>query len=86
MLFAIPKNEQSNITLIHPIKWRVLPSDCRVAGITREDPEMAAKKDEKKVPMPKKTYWHLYSLQNLQSNKLAEIVNKILKREFQVIK
>ena len=47
---------------------------------------MAAKKNEKKVPMPKKTYWHLYSLQNLQSDKLADIVNKILKREFQVIK
>ncbi len=36
--------------------------------------------------LPKKTYWHLYSLQNLECNKLAKIVNKILKQEYQLIK
>lgn len=36
--------------------------------------------------MPKKTYWHLYSLQTLESNKLARIVNKVLKREYVLIK
>jgi hypothetical protein len=36
--------------------------------------------------LPKKTYWHLYSLQNLQSEKLARIVNKILKKEYVLIK
>lgn len=38
------------------------------------------------APMPKKTYWHLYSLQNLEGDKLAKIVNKILRREFSLIK
>ncbi|MDH4157509.1 MAG: hypothetical protein OEW00_09580 [candidate division Zixibacteria bacterium] len=36
--------------------------------------------------LPRKTYWHLYSLQNLQSEKLARIVNKILKKEYVLIK
>jgi hypothetical protein len=36
--------------------------------------------------LPKKTYWHLYSLQNLQSEKLAKIVNKVLRHEYVLIK
>lgn len=38
------------------------------------------------IPRPKKTYWHLYSLQNLESEKLALIVNKVLKKEYILIK
>lgn len=45
---------------------------------------------KKKLPpnigLPKKTYWHLYSLQNLGSEKLAKTVNKILRKEFILIK
>ena len=47
---------------------------------------MAKSKKKNPVPLPKKTYWHLYSLQNLQSEKLAVIINKILRSECQVIK
>ncbi len=36
--------------------------------------------------LPRKTYWHLYSLQNLEGDKLARIVNKILKKEYVLIK
>ena len=36
--------------------------------------------------MPRKNYWHLYSLQTLDSEKLARIVNKILRREFHLVK
>jgi hypothetical protein len=36
--------------------------------------------------LPKKTYWHLYSLQSLQSEKLAKIVNKVLREEYVLIK
>ena len=36
--------------------------------------------------LPRKTYWHLYSLQSLESDKLAKIVNKVLKHEFVLIK
>ena len=46
----------------------------------------ASKKKEQYIPMAKKTYWHLYSLQNLESDKLAKTVNKILKREFVLVK
>ena len=35
---------------------------------------------------PRKTYWHLYSLQNLESEKLVRIVDKILKKEYVLIK
>ena len=47
---------------------------------------MAKSKKKQPEPLPKKTYWHLYSLQNLQSEKLATIINKILRSECQVIK
>jgi len=46
----------------------------------------AAKKKRVFTGLPKKTYWHLYSLQNLQSEKLARIVNKVLKQEYVLIK
>lgn len=36
--------------------------------------------------MPRKTYWHLYSLQNLQAEKLAKIVNKVLSKDYVLIK
>ena len=44
------------------------------------------KKEHQPVGLPKKTYWHLYGLQTLDSDKLAKIVNKVLKREYVLIK
>ncbi len=42
---------------------------------------------KKKVTgLPRKTYWHLYSLQTIEGDKLIRIVNKILKREYVLIK
>jgi len=38
------------------------------------------------ISLPKKTYWHLYSLQTLESKKLVNIVNKVLNREYVLIK
>ncbi|HOD65510.1 MAG TPA: hypothetical protein PLR32_06980 [candidate division Zixibacteria bacterium] len=46
----------------------------------------SAKKRSVRNGLPKKTYWHLYSLQSLESDKLAKIVNKILSREYVLIK
>ncbi len=36
--------------------------------------------------LPRKSYWHLYSLQSLESEKLARIVNKVLRKEYVLIK
>lgn len=47
---------------------------------------MANRRKVKGVYLPKKTYWHLYSLQSIGSEKLVKIVNKILRREYQLIK
>ncbi|MBU8932913.1 MAG: hypothetical protein KOO62_02790 [candidate division Zixibacteria bacterium] len=48
---------------------------------------MSSKKINRPRPgLPKKMYWHLYSLQMLQSDKLARIVDKVLKREYVLIK
>ncbi|MFQ6008773.1 MAG: hypothetical protein ACE5K8_07475 [Candidatus Zixiibacteriota bacterium] len=47
---------------------------------------MASGKKKRRLGLPKKTYWHLYSLQNLQSEKLSIVVNKILRREYILIK
>jgi hypothetical protein len=44
------------------------------------------KKKRTSIGLPKKTYWHLYSLQTLEGDKLARIVNKILKQEYVLIK
>jgi hypothetical protein len=44
------------------------------------------KKKRRRLGLPKKTYWHLYSLQNLQSEKLALVVNKILRKDYILIK
>ena len=44
------------------------------------------KRNKESFKPPKKTYWHLYSLQSLESEKFAKVVNKILKREFVLIK
>jgi len=33
-----------------------------------------------------KKYWHLYSLQTLSGDKFVQIVNKILKKEYQLFK
>ena len=44
------------------------------------------KKQELRELRGNKTYWHLYSLQALESEKLARIVNKVLTREFVLIK
>ncbi len=41
---------------------------------------------KKKVLLPKKTYWHLYSLQTLGSDKLVSVINKVLKSEYVLIK
>ena len=35
---------------------------------------------------PEKKYWHLYSLQTLSSDKFVKIVNKILRKEYLLIK
>jgi len=35
---------------------------------------------------PSKTYYHIYGLQTLSSDKFVKVVNKILKREFILIK
>ncbi len=45
-----------------------------------------AEKKKKIVILPKKIYWHLYSLQNLNGEKFVKVVNKILRSEYQLIK
>jgi hypothetical protein len=54
----------------------------------KHDGAVMAKADNKRkrIGLPRKTYWHLYSLQSLQADKLTKIVNKILKKEYVLIK
>ena len=47
---------------------------------------IVGKKKSDSYKMPKKLYWHLYSLQTLNTEKFVSVVNKILKQEFHVIK
>jgi hypothetical protein len=43
-------------------------------------------KKEESYRVNEKKYWHLYSLQTLNSDKFVKIVNKILRKEYQLIK
>ena len=45
-----------------------------------------SKKSKADLKVSRKTYWHLYSLQNLNSEKLVKVVNKILRNEYHLIK
>jgi hypothetical protein len=45
-----------------------------------------AKKRKPEYKAPKKTCWHLYSLQTLNSEKFIKVVAKILKSEYMLIK
>jgi len=48
---------------------------------------MAENDKKKKISgLPKKTYWHLYSLQRIEASKLTKVVNKILRNEYLLIK
>lgn len=44
------------------------------------------KRRKSNYKMPEKNYWHIYSLQTLNSEKFIKVVNKILKREYILIK
>lgn len=46
---------------------------------------MAPKRKER-YKKPKKICWHLYSLQTLNPEKFIRVIDKILRREFMVIK
>ncbi len=48
--------------------------------------KQVARKRKSTQTLPRKTCWHLYSLQNLNSEKFVKVVNKVLQREWQLIK
>ncbi|MEW5874143.1 MAG: hypothetical protein AB1752_03040 [Candidatus Zixiibacteriota bacterium] len=47
---------------------------------------MATKDRKSNGRRQQKVYWHLYSLQTLNSEKFVKVVNKILRNEFHLIK
>ena len=65
--------------------WRT-PNCCLGQAETRIEGDAVPNTRRRTVGLPRKTYWHLYSLQTLDGDKLAKIVNKILKKEYVLIK
>lgn len=47
---------------------------------------MNDKKKKKESDKPKKLYWHLYSLQMLGPEKFSRVVDRILRKDFGLIK
>jgi hypothetical protein len=45
-----------------------------------------SEKREESIRQQEQKYWHLYSLQTLSGDKFIKIVNKILKKEYSLIK
>ncbi len=76
-----------NVFLPCPIEtvWRT-PNCCLEQAETRIEGDAVPNTRRRTVGLPRKTYWHLYSLQTLDGDKLAKIVNKILKKEYVLIK
>lgn len=68
------------------IRQAVAPPDSGSLTPTESTMTTTAKKKRVISGLPKKTYWHLYSLQNLQAEKLAKIVNKVLTKDYVLIK
>jgi predicted nucleotidyltransferase component of viral defense system len=67
--------------------WQVIaPPDSGLSKPMEGVMTTVAKKKRVFTGLPRKTYWHLYSLQNLQAEKLAKIVNKVLSRDYVLIK
>lgn len=71
-----------------PTRYEVVIGQLRSSGGFRKELALATSSDQKdkKVVLPPKRYWHVYSLQSLQAEKLTKIVNKVLQREYVLIK
>ncbi len=78
-------------------KGRGLSGSATLSGLTqyrdlslrngsRKGEAKMARKRKPRYRVPEKSAWHLYSLQNLNSEKFVQVVNKILRREYLVIK
>jgi hypothetical protein len=75
---------------IEPIADKFSVGGFDLPALTLEDkwgrlPKMP-KRRKSDYKMPEKNYWHVYSLQTLNSEKFIKVVNKILKKEFILIK
>lgn len=60
--------------------------DLSFQTVPRKGEAKMAKKRKPRYRVPEKSAWHLYSLQNLNSEKFIKVINKILRREYLVIK
>jgi len=61
-------------------------SDLSLKTVPRKGEAKMARKKKPRYRVPEKSAWHLYSLQNLSSEKFIKVINKILRREYLVIK
>ena len=83
---AIPEREKIKLNEIYPI---ITLGGGLIPRVDKNTRGKAMKKEKPKpiyTGLPRKKYWHLYSLQNLQSEKLVKIVNKVLNQEYVLIK
>jgi len=73
-----------------PITDKVSVGTFDLPSLTLEDKwgrlEEMPKRKKSNYKKPEKTYWHIYSLQTLNSEKFIKVVNKILKSEYILIK
>lgn len=60
--------------------------DLSFKTVPRKGEAEMARKKKPRYRVPEKSAWHLYSLQNLSSEKFIRVINKILRREYLVIK
>ena len=60
--------------------------DLSLKTVPRKGEARMARKRKPRYRVPEKSAWHLYSLQNLNSEKFIKVINKILRREYLVIK
>ncbi len=82
---GFPSGGSAALAIKSDLSLKTVPRTCPEARRGKGEAKMARKR-KPRYRVPEKSAWHLYSLQNLSSEKFIKVINKILRREYLVIK
>jgi predicted RNA methylase len=74
------------IVVIRQVLTSRPPAGLIITRQTRANGMDMTKKKKEEYKLPEKIYWHIYSLQSLNAEKFVRVVDKILRKEYILIK
>jgi len=74
------------ISVVRQIFSLLPPRKAYYRSVKEGGMDMSKKKDKEEYKLPEKIYWHIYTLQNLNAEKFIRVVDKILRKEYILIK